>query len=439
MYQLKGFLSIDALAGSTPGVTPTLGQLSPKSMTYSTIISEYANNSVPGYNLFAFTSSNASGDISVPSGLITQVFSVVDWIYKNQLTSTAATTTASLIVALAAQFGNVISSISCGNIVSNGTIGLPEYISWINPTITTGDPTAGATVKIWFCDNSFQNQYDDYEITVVPPISNLDTFFSGAATLQTAINNYDYPTKINAIQTATNNKPTTIVTSVTYNYVDPTNSSNRIATNWTVLIYGSAGNNIDSINEAIKAYIAANSQRSQASWQAILPDLYSATEFYILPRWENIAIPGQTLQDGAYSSVIQLYKEISYAQTIFSSTPSSFIQNNLASMPVNYNSLIVLIIGSDSNQSTEQNIWTIFPDLINVPTTDTAYNMMSAGTRSWLNILIDLVTVAESATATSTLPSGMSRATRNNILFVAQEYQGIEYLVATKASLPSYP
>ena len=439
MYNLKGFIGIDALAGNTPGTVASLGQLSTKSMTYSTALAEYSNNAVPSYQLFAFTSANASGTIVVPAGLVTQVFSLVDWLYKNQLTSTAATTSATTVSALAAQFGSNINSIACGNMVSNGTISLPEYVSWVNPSITTGDPSAGAAVKIWFADTSFQNQYDGFSIVVSPPVSSLDTFFSGAATLTTALNNYTYGAHINAIQSAQNNRPPTTIVPVTYNYVDPTNATNRIATNWTVLIYGQAGNSVDNINAAIKGYIAANSQQTQASWQAILPDLYNATEFYVLPRWQNIAVPGLTLQSGSYSSIVQPYKELTYMTTVFtSSMTATFIQANLAILPTNYNSLETLVIGSATNPSTEQNIWTLFPDLINVPTEDTAYNTMSANTRAWLSMITSMLTTAENATANSVLPSGMSRATRNNILFIAQQFQGVDYLVATKASSPSY-
>ena len=33
-----------------------------------------------------------------------------------------------------------------------------------------------STVKIWFSDTAFRNQFDEYE-TVVPPITTLDDFF----------------------------------------------------------------------------------------------------------------------------------------------------------------------------------------------------------------------------------------------------------------------
>lgn len=438
MYNLKGFIEIDALASSTPGAIAILGQLSTKSMTYSTTISDYSSGSVPSYMLSAFTSANASGNITVPAPLVSQVFSLVDWVYKNQLLPTAATTATNLVTAIAAQYGSNINSIACGTLISNGTVSLPEYISWVNPSITTGDPTAGATVKIWFADRSFQNQYDGGSITILPPIPSLSTFFSGAATLANAVNNYSYTSRINAVQTASAGQPATTIVPITYNYVDPTNPSNRIATNWTALIYGQAGNTVDALNAAVRSYIAANSQQSQSSWQAILPDLYNSTEFYILPRWQNVAIPSLSVLSGSYSSIVQPYKELNYVARVFTSMSQAFIQSNLAVLPTNYDSLEILVIGASTNPTSEQNVWTLFPDIINVPTEDTAYNTMSATTRAWLSMIVTLLNLAETATANSTLPSGVSRATRNNVLFLSQMFQGVNYLVATKASSPSY-
>lgn len=438
MYSLKGFVEFDVMAGSTVGQTPTLGQLSSISYTYSTTRTEYNSSTYPTYTLYSFSSKNASGNLPVPAALQAQVFQIINWLYTNQTGPTASVTQASLVAALVAAFGTSTTSMACGTLISNGQVTLPEYISWVNPTISTGDPALGASVKLWLADRSFQNQYDEYQIKVVPPLATIDAFFSGAATVRAAINNYAYTSVLNAIQTARAAEPETTLVPATYNYVDPTNPSNRIPTQWSVLIYGQAGNTVDNIADAIRRYIQSKSQQSQAAWTSILPDLYTSTEFYILPRWQNIAIPSQTLTTGSYSSIVQPAKELAYVKSVLSSMPAAYVDANLSIIPTNYYSLMALVIGSNNNQTSAQNIKTIFPDLINVPTDDTAYNTMSLTTRNWLTIVNNLLVAAENATATSVLPAGMTRATRNNVLYVAQNYSGIQYLVATKGSLPNY-
>jgi hypothetical protein len=63
---------------------------------------------------------------------------------------------------------------------------------------------------------------------------------------------------------------------------------------------------------------------------------------------------------------------------------------------------------------------------------------MATKTRQWLTMILQMVIEAESATVQSTLPAGMSSAARNGILCVAQEFNGITYLVTTKGSTPNY-
>lgn len=438
MYNLKGFVSIDALANGDPSVVPAIGELSTQSQTYATGVGEYTSTAKPGYTLHAFKSATANGDAGVPTALQAQVFAIIDWVYTFQKSQAAATTPTGLTGALVAQFNGQATSIGCGNLISSGTNAFPEFISWVNPSIITNDPAVGGQVKIWLSDNSFQNQYDEYEIVVVPPVTNIDLFMSGATGVKNALSVHTYSDQINAIQTSRGKYPPTTVIARTFDYVDPTNASNRISTDWTLLIYGQSGNNIDKIKAAIQSYIVSNSQYAASNWRPIFPDLYTATEFYIIPRWSNIAIPGLTLQSGVYSSLVSPYKELQYVKGIFSAMGSAFIQDNLMLLPSNYKSLELLAIGDAGNQTTELNIATLFPDLINLPFTDTLFSMMSSNTRAWLTKLEQMILVAETATADTALPAGMSRAIRSNILFIVQEHNGINYLVSTKASTPAY-
>lgn len=438
MYNLKGFVSIDALASSDPNTIPSIGELSTQSQTYATGIGEYVDATKLGYTLYSFKSATANGDVVVPAALLTQVITFIDWIYTLQKSQAAATTPTGLTNALIGQFGSQATSFGCGSLITSGSYKFPEFITWVNPTIVTNDPAVGGQIKIWLCDNSFQNQYDEYEIVVVPPVKNVDLFLSGATAVSSALSLLSYGDQINAVQTARGKYPPTTILARTFDYVDPTRASNRIPTNWTLLIYGQAGNNIDNIKAAIQSYITANSQYAVSSWRPLLPDLYTATEFYLIPRWNNIAIPALSLQSGAYSSIVSPFKELAYVKGIFGSMGSAFIENNLAVIPCNYKSLELLAIGDSGNQSSEVYLGDLFPDLINLPSTDTMFNMMSANTRAWISKVEQMILVAETATADSTLPSGMSRAVRNNILYIVQEHNGINYLISTKGSTPAY-
>lgn len=438
MYGFKGFMEIDGLQSTTPGQVGTIGDLSSKAQTFSRSLAQYTTPTFPSLMLYSFKSRTESGNITIPALLQTQIFAVANWAYQYQRAQTAAITSGAFVAAASAQFSGQAVSFSCGEMIQADGFSFPSFIRWINPTLATNSPNAGAEVKIWFSDLAFQAQYDEYEIVVVPPIPNISLFHSGAAVVQAAIDAYSHNSLISAIQAASGVYPYTSLQARRFSYVDPTNVQNRIMTDWTLLIYGPAGNNIDAIQLAIQAYLLANSSQSEASWRPLFPEIYTSTEFYLLPRWKNIAIPAMTLQQGAYSSFLKISKELNYLKGIFQDFNAGFIETYAASMPTNYASLQTLVLPDSGNDDQSMNIVAIFPDLVDIPFNDTMFNMMSAKTRGWITAIETVLIAAERATADSTLPPGMSRVVRNNILFISREYEGVNYLVATKATTPAY-
>lgn len=437
MYTLKGFVSVNGLANPSPSSVAPIGEISDLALTYSLGQYEYPSPTNK-YILRAFSSSTVVGVTSVPADLLTQAFAIIDWAITMQQSQTPATSPTDFTTAMVTQFGTQANAIGCGNLINSGTFLFPEYITWVNPNLLTNDPTVGGKVTLWFADASFRAQYDEYIIKVVPPLPNLDTFLTGATSVAAALSAYGVQPFLSAMQTTRGSNPETLQLIQTYDYVDPLNSANQISTNWGIVIYGSAGNNVDAIREAVQHYIAVTSTAPESQWRAIFPEIYIATEFLLFPRWMNYGIPQMILQAGAYSEVITLNKELNYLTSVLTDYDPAFILSTACALPTMYKSLVLLAVPNEDNAVADQQLLNIFPDLINVPTSDTSYNLMSSKTRSWLSILTSMLIVAESATVQSALPAGMSLAVRDTVLFVAQEYAGITYLVATKASTPGY-
>ena len=437
MYTLKGFISVDGLANASPTSIAPIGQLSQLGMTFARGVGEYSSQPQP-YNLHCFSSNTASGQTTVPPTLLTQIFAIVAWAFQLQQSGAPATSSTAFNTSMTSQYGAAVGSIGCGNMVDNGTFLFPEFITWVNPTLVTNDPATGGLVTLWFSDTSFQKEYDEYTIVVVPPLPTIDTFMSGATAVQSALASYTSSSLLNAIQSARSTYPETELVPQTYDYVDPSNSANQITTTWACLIYGAAGNNVDAIRAAVQAYIAANSQYPVASWEAIFPEIYTSTEFLMIPRWADYAIPNLVLTQGGYSSIVNLQKQLTYLAQILPDFSSAYLLAHAAVIPSNYKSVEMLVVPGLQNATAEQDLINVFPDLMNVPTSDTLYNLMSTKTRGWIGMILQMLITAEQANVQSTLPAGMSTATRDGVLYVAQEYAGITYLLATKGTLPAY-
>jgi hypothetical protein len=435
MYVLKGFVANALFANNNPGTVATFGELSTQSSTYTNSMGVYVASDVANLTLNTFLSATDGVTTALDATLKEQVLTIAQWLYTKSINTAGQLDADDLLTQLLTGFSSVASSFASGSMVNNGTYYMPEWISF------TYNALSGSFIKIWFCDASFQTQYDEYNITVVPPFSALDAvFFGGASVVKADAAASTWKTQTETIQTARNGNPETSLVGMTYDYVDPTDSTNLIPTNWATLIYGTVGDNIDSIKSALQTYILANSTHTQSEWTAILPDIFKTTEFILVPRYDQYAIADRAIEAGVYSPITNIAAGIAeIAKYAFpaSTYPSAHINSYACDMGHPYKSLNILSIGSNQNQNNQYQLTQLFADFIAVSTSSTDFSRMSTTTQAWAELLSELLIAAETATAYSSLPTGMTRLTRNGILYVVADYNNIQYLVVAKSNFSS--
>jgi hypothetical protein len=308
---------------------------------------------------------------------------------------------------------------------------MPEWVSW------TDLANPGSFIRIWFADASFQSEYDEFTILVVPPITPLDDFFKAAANVQAEVNAVTQAQLFQNIQAAKNGDPESTIISMSYNWNDPNNPTNLIPTNWTIILYGMAGDNVDSISDALEAYILANSSHTRDDWVKIFPDIFKRTEFTLVPNWKNVAIAGRASGSNDASAVYSPVANLTAALALlpqFASYPTAHINAHGTIMAHPYKSLQVLAIGSDQNRQNKFELTDVFPDMIAVSSTSTDFARMSQYTQTFLQKLAVMIATAETMTQYSSIPLGYTKLMRNGILYIVYNYDTIDYLVAAKSN-----
>lgn len=430
MYILKGFGQHDLLANNTVGVINKIGELSPRSRTYSREKGSYVDNSAAHINLVSFQSATDGNLVPVPAVFSTQALGVLNWIYTRVLAG-GQMAADDITNGLLAEYQATASDFQSGVMVTDGRYWAPEWISW------KMKDQGENSIRIWLSDPSFQAKYDEFAIYVVPPMTRLDDFFALGTAVENTINSRSFSETVALVQAVRNTYPETILRAETYNYVDPFNSSHLVPTNWTVLIYGAMGNNIDSIKDALIKYILTNSTHTREEWAAILPDLFKRSEFTIVPMWTQYAIPNREVEAGVYSPIAHITNTLQLIASVASSYPGSHINAAATVMGHPYKSLAVIAVGSPENRNQFYKLSDVFPDWIAVSSTSTDFNRMSEPTREWAEILDALIQVAESMTEFSDIfDTTITRLVRNNVLYAVKSYQNIQYLVVAKASFP---
>lgn len=427
MYQLKGFASIEPLIRNTPGEISPLGEISTYSMTYTRERGEYYDPAISAIKLVSVSSTDTStGKVAVSKAYADHALQVADFIYQFAVTKNGEVFKDELTTALAINFQGVAADFILGNIINNGTIYMPEWVSWHKGGNNDNN------LKLWFSDSAFRRQFDEYEIVVIPPTTSLEDFFKTPTEVKTIMESRTETGAMDAVQIAKNYHPETVIRLETYDYVNPNYPGVKIPTKWYVLIYGIAGDNIDAIKDAIAEYILSNNTHTRDEWKAILPELFKRTEFLVFPRWDLYAIPNLTIQAGIYSPMLNLQESVAYLKSKLPQATPTFLEAYITSFTHPYKSIAALALGGEENKDAKYKLTDYFPDYIHVGTTSLDFNRMAQATKDWSVMMERLLITAETMNEYSDIPPETRRLKRDGILYIVQRFNNVQYLVAAK-------
>jgi hypothetical protein len=430
MYVQKGFISHNRRISNVPGVVAKIGELSSKGTTFSREKGFYTNNAIaPDLKLISFISKDGTTSIVAPEKIYRQVLELSDMVYKMSAGSIDSVTSQVVLENLITSFVGRGSDFRCGPIVIDEDLAMPEWVSWKSNADTAHPDNF---IKIWFTDSAFIQQYDEFEIYVVPPFSVVDNFFQSGDLVEKALNAVTSTEHTERLQAAKEGYPETTIRTLTFNYIDPINSAHIVASNWGVLIYGVAGDNIDSIKDALMSYILERSEYLREEWIKILPDIFKRTEFILIPMWDRLAIPGRQLTVGVYSPQVKVTDALAKAKDVLPTYPQAHIDAHLTITAHPFKSITVLAIGGPDNRDNVYDLQQIFPDLIAVTSTSVDFNRMTARTQAWASMFAQMLSTAEIMGDFSTVPEGMMKMRRNGTLYLTKSYENINYLMAAR-------
>ena len=319
-----------------------------------------------------------------------------------------------------------------GTIRSDGNYWFPDDI-YFEGTSQTNSYSA----RIWFSDDAFRRQYDEYEIRVVPPVANIDQFFGSATDVQVIADSLTLNAVMIRAQEIANGQPATFIHTEEFEWVDPLDPENRIVIPWTVVIYGGAGMNIDAIKRALAKWILENSQYPEDQWNKLFPDIFGSTEFVVIPVYSHVAIPQNQVNAGVYSATNNpnvlyklanlLVKGVGYTE--------EYIGETLNVVQGNYKAVQLIIVGGYRNRDDMFQFGNRWPKYIPVGTNSLDFERMGADTMRMALLLNNMLRVAETMTAFSDIPIGYTRTVRDGVLYLTATIDRTLLIVASKQSV----
>lgn len=460
-YSAKGFVSFGATTNNTADQVAPLGELSVRSETYAKdrLLFGGAAGSVPDtsvvVSLFSSRDVTTGDHVSVPEPYSDTMLEISQWCYRQALLGIFTNDTEVFLQQLLAEFTGVIADVEIGPMVEQDPMFLPEYvIFYLNQAHFTGhdwgtveneELYSQSRFKLWFSDAAFADQYDEYVLEFVAPITTLDDFFLPAAQVRNRVDLRSVTEHFSLVQLKAGEDPYTIVKSISFNYHDPLDTDSVYPTNWSILIYGAAGDNIDAIKSLLAEWILANSTHTREEWVVIFPDIFTSTEFIITPLWTQYSVPNRTLDPGVYSPTVNIPRalQIAHATCTGTSYNNTHIDANLAAVSCLYKSIALLIVGGPENSDDVFRFEEKWRDYMAVTTSSPDFNRMQPLTQQWVNMLYAMLMIAEEMTEFSDIPPGYTRLKRTNgagqhILYLVSSIQNVQYLVVAKTTMQRY-
>lgn len=433
MSILKGFAELSVLVNNADDITSPIGEISSDSRTFVKDIKVLTNAAYPGItylNMQALTDTLTETTITLDQTMA--MLTVIGWIHTNAQSGEIGPSQTAFTQLFETRFENTYSLLRSTSHVNVNNTWYPRSVTFC----LTGREAVDAWT-IWFSDELFSAEFDVTKIYVISAIENLDLFFSNPTVVQNALNLFTPTRLIEKVEEIRGPNPYTVLRSDPFPWFSTTSPQTTLTTFWTTVIYGRQGNNIDSVKEAIVAYVLANSTHTLEEWGQVFPDIFRSTEMIAAPAYYNYAIPPQQTERGMYSAIVSDADMTVLLKTIVQGNgySASYIEDHVTTLQSTYRSVALGAIMGPENRDGYKTLRQLYSDYLAVATNHASFGLMTELTREFVMILNEMLMEAETLTPTSSIPLGFTRVHRNGVWYIAKNHNNLLLLVATKYSI----
>lgn len=427
IYNIKGFLEIPTFVSNTPDAIAPIGELSAHSRTYELDRQTYSDESKPFSDVVIFHSQIAGADAAIPGAAVQILHDIM------QKAQADFVTTQPFEVQLLAAFPD-LTEISTGS----ETLYLgKQYPNWLEFTLESGADSF--VIKMWLSDQSFRIEYPHYTIKVVGPTESVQDMASSYLSVLASKDAVSLEQHLANVEAARADTPQTAQQVVELTWIDPTDTSNTVKLNFICIVYGSAGESFNNKIEAIRQYLVNNSSKTLPEWITYFPELLNVDVLTFIPQWGTVAVaavPGGGVGiDSIYSPTFKYDKGMDEIRKIFTQETLTALKKVTDISSLNYKSLGMAVVGSDSNQEGKQRFSEIYPDYVVLQGSDiNNINRISAPTIACIQRLATMIRACEEDDGSQDLPVGYTRTAAGAANYLEVIENNVVFRMVTKAS-----
>ena len=421
---IKGFGEISQFLDTIDGSAATVGELSDNSYSFSydkDIIKDPAKDA--GRAIIFHNKNEDGSDYVITGAFKSTILDIIGSIATFDDLSTAEDQFNAIYSA------EVWTDVTIGSTVLYMGRHIPSFIIF-----KFNDGTDEVEFKMWFSDSAFANDYDEWEVRVIPPVDDIDMLRGTFADVTNALNPVSSSSRINKIMTVQNGHPSTIIKSINVTWVDRTNDSTVLSTDWTIVGYGPASELQTNSIAGIRDYLLDNGSFTLEQWVEHFPEIVTLNIYTFIPLWDRPAINVEGLTESIYNPTVPVNEVVPIAQTFLPTLSRTEIEELGVTTMILYKSIGFIVLGEYTNSNGTLRFSDRFTDYTVLSLNDSNINRLSESTRAVMQLLERLARQCEVDDGVATPPADMTRQSIGQLNLITATNSTTHLRMATKAS-----
>jgi len=431
--QIKAFVTRDDFI--TPGNTEvsSIFELSDIANTYSLNKKVYHSDLLPAYSLHVF---KQTGEGSI----VSEVNTICEVVRKfsEYVTNNLAFSKSQVIILFTNQYNlsnllKPISNFTYNNIITENNIKAPDYMTF---TIANID------CSIWLSDENFKVFYPHYDVNIITPFPEFVNIINNSNLMLTNLNDFNLIEFNRRIEENKANIPTTYTRILNIPYKAPNTSVTRNCY-FAFNIYGLQGDYDHILKLELYEYLVNILGINNHTIESLFPNILKINEFFIIPRWDKVAIPTRVGSIGISSQVSKTYTEtfdMDKFVTVFTTdNNNNYLRNNTYNVPYDYNNILLHIVNGYYTEANVKDFREYYNDLISVTSTHSDFARMSSRTQRFVSLLEHMLDVSNCNNQTELFNNILQNVdyyftiiVRNGITFISFRQDDHQYYLIPK-------
>lgn len=420
--QIKGFITRDDFVTPRNQEVSPLYELSELSYTYSRHKQVIYPSDQPTYALHVFNAeTTGSSEHLTITQTETQAIVRVVTEFSTYLTGNPVTTKQQAIVNFTNQHNSLfpdrpVTDLTYNTVKTHNNIRVPDYLTFT---------VMGIQCSIWTDDQMFQTFYPKYDINVVFPFDNFASSVQNTSEMLDLLSEFDPVIFNQRLEEDKVGYPPTITRIMNIPYKVPNTTVERNCY-FGFNIYGRHGNYDYILKLELYRILTEELGLSGAFVEEVFPTILRINEFFIVPRWERLAISTQVGQIGINSQISLTYNEAFDSRKFIKVyDQENYIKNNTYDVPNTYNNLLLQVTNGYYSEERIRSFASCYPDMITVSSLHPDFSRMSSKTQRFMILLENILEIADSATQTELFNKVVQN---DNYLFTIIDRGGVTYV-----------